>query len=95
MQVVPVDSEYTITVPPITNAAGAEVDPVGLVFKARNDDGDRRTLIYGTHAEVVRDQAGRYHVDFVPPEEGVWHWRAEADAPGRAFEGYFMAHSEY
>lgn len=46
---------------------------------------------YGTDPEVVREGPGRYHIDYVPAESGIWEyrWEGTGDEPVVS-EGKFM-----
>ena len=60
-----------------TNAAGTATDPTAVTFKIRSPAGTTTTYVYGTDAELVRDSAGNFHVDFAMTAAGDWAHRWE------------------
>jgi hypothetical protein len=55
--------------------AGVETDPTTVTAIIRDPDGVERTYLYGTDAELVRDDAGDYHVDVDAGPPGRWIYR--------------------
>lgn len=61
------------------DAAGTLTDPTTLEFKIKSpDDAPVVTYIYGTDAELVRDAAGKFHVDYDVDVSGTWYYRYKA-----------------
>jgi hypothetical protein len=58
--------------------SGEAIDPDVVRFLHRRGEGDTATLTYGDDAEVVREEAGVYHVDVPTEDEGVLRWRWES-----------------
>lgn len=50
-----------------TNLDDADTDPTTVTLHVRPKQGSEKTFVYGTDAAVVRDSAGRYHLDFTVP----------------------------
>lgn len=61
-----------------------DTDPSALTFELLSPQGNRVRYVYATDAELIKDSAGDYHVDYVLDEPGTWHWRWEGTgtAPG-------------
>lgn len=76
----PVDVGELARVPAVFTdlVSGEALDPDVVRFLYRRGEGEATTLTYGEDAEVVRDEAGVYHVDVPTDEYGVWHWRWES-----------------
>ena len=58
------------------NGSDVLTDPTTITFQIRRGEDAIEEYVYGTDAEVVRDAAGQYHLDYVLPAEGRWHYRA-------------------
>lgn len=58
--------------------SGAALDPTVVRFLYRRGEVDATTLVYGDDDELVRDEAGVYHVDVPTVDSGVWRWRWES-----------------
>lgn len=43
---------------------GMATDPAAVTFKLRDPAGTLTTYVYGTDAQLVRDSAGAFHVDW-------------------------------
>lgn len=70
---------------------GNLVDPVPLEFKFKTPGGVITTYTYGTNAQVVRRSLGKYTVDVLGNEAGVWSYRYNAGAtPRTAVEEQFF-----
>ncbi len=59
------------------NVAGTLTDPTGVRFVIRAPGGGETIYIYGTHAALVKDSTGNYHVDFEVIAPGTWTYRFE------------------
>jgi hypothetical protein len=55
-----------------------KVDPSALQVTIQAPDYTQTNYIYGTHAELVKDAVGQYHVDINLNAGGVWIVRWEA-----------------
>ena len=74
-----------------TNLAGAPADPTEVTAKIKKPDGTVTALVYGTHAALVKDDTGDYHVDIDASMEGQWFYRFEGtDAVQAVVEGEFV-----
>lgn len=60
-----------------TNQAGVDVDPGQVRVKVRDPRHAITTYVYLTDAAVVRDAAGKYHLDVALTKPGDWHIRFE------------------
>jgi hypothetical protein len=58
------------------NDTTQDVDPAGVTFKIKTPVGTVVTLVYGVDGAVVKDSTGDYHVDYEPPVEGTYYYRA-------------------
>lgn len=54
---------------------GEAIDPAVLTLAYKRPDEEVVTLTYGTDEEVVREEAGVYHVDIALDDAGVWRYR--------------------
>lgn len=58
---------------------GTPINPTTVVFKLKHpSDGAIITYTYGVDAQVVRDDVGTYHVDYVPDVAGTWVYSWDA-----------------
>ena len=65
-------------------------DPTTLTFKLKDTSGSTTTYVYGTDAELVRDSAGNFHVNYTPELPGNYYYRfAGTGACQAASEGLF------
>ncbi len=58
-----------------TDKAGAAFDPSTVTFKLKDPTGEVTTYVYGTDAELVKDETGKYHVDVAADLSGDYHYR--------------------
>ena len=74
-----------------TDEDGAAVDPATVTFKWITGDGTESSYVYGTDAELVKDDTGEYHVDLTLDESGViWYHRFEGTGTNvAAAESFF------
>ena len=56
-------------------ADGTPTDPTGPTFKMLEPAGTVTTYVYPTNAQLVRDSAGVFHVDWIPDEHGTHTYR--------------------
>lgn len=68
------------------DSVGDPVDPTTVTFKYTNPSGTTVALVYGTDAELVKDEVGAYSVDLTPDESGQWLYRWESTGDGQAAE---------
>ncbi len=68
------------------NAAGTLIDPSTVGFEFRKPDGTITSYVYPTHAQLVKDATGTYHVDIDANAAGTWRWRWESTGTGQAAE---------
>jgi len=75
-----------------TNDDYTDVDPTTVTLKIYSPDGDTTTYVYGTNAELERDDTGDYFCDYVPDVAGRWNYRWESTGDGTAVavEGQFV-----
>lgn len=66
--------------------SGEALDPDVVRFLHRRGEGDVTTLTFGDDEELVREEAGVYHVDVPTEESGVlrWRWESAGDFVGVA-----------
>lgn len=57
------------------NSSGTSTDPTVVTFAWRIADGTTTTFLYGTDAELVKDDTGDYHVDLTLATAGVYYIR--------------------
>lgn len=71
---------------------GADVDPATITFKVQSPSGTTTSYVYGTDAEIIKQDTGDYHIDYVPDESGRWHYRWSSTGSGTsiAMEGTFV-----
>jgi hypothetical protein len=70
---------------------GNLVDPVPLTFKFKTPGGVITTYTYGTNAQIVRRSLGRYTVDVLGNEAGVWYYRYNGgNTPQTSIEEQFF-----
>jgi len=60
------------------DVAKAKVDPTVLQVTIQAPDYTQTTYIFGTDAELVKDDVGQYHVDISLNAGGIWIVRWEA-----------------
>ena len=71
-----------------TGAPLADTDPTTLTFKMKEPDGTVTTYVFGTDAELVKDDTGDYHADWTIAKAGRHRWRfiatggAHGEEPG-------------
>jgi hypothetical protein len=58
-------------------ANDALVDPT-VTFKITSPSAATTTYVYPTDVQLVKESAGKYHVDFVLNAAGTWKWKWEA-----------------
>lgn len=58
-----------------TDIAGNPVDPGGVFFQHKDPAGVTVTKQYGVDPEVVRDSAGKYHMDVTADQSDDWWYR--------------------
>jgi hypothetical protein len=58
--------------PPADELAHTLVDPTTITAIVKHPDGTTVTKVYGTDAEVVRDDVGTYHMDVSCATPGSW-----------------------
>ncbi len=61
-----------------TTPNGTPVEPASVTFRMRKPDGTTTVYIYGTDAELLRDDVGEYRVDFPATLAGRYHYRFES-----------------
>jgi hypothetical protein len=67
-------------------------DPGGVQFKIRAPGGTITTYVYGTNVELVKDDVGNYHVDWLIAAAGRYLYRFAGVTSGQAAdEGEFRA----
>lgn len=62
---------------------GTAVDPATITLKTRDPRGTETSYIYGTDAEVQRQEAGIYLGDITPDRAGRWRFRWESTGTGQ------------
>lgn len=80
-----------VTLSAAFDVAGVATNPTATTFRIREPSGTVTTYLYGSDNELVRDSAGRFHVDWSATEAGEHrvHWQGTGAAQGAAF-GAFM-----
>lgn len=74
------------------SVGGVATDPTTLSFTMRAPDGTVTTYVYASDAELVRDSAGAFHVDWPVAQAGRHSYRfAGTGAAQEAGEGEFFA----
>lgn len=66
-----------------TNQAGSAVDPATVLCRIKDPQGVIVNYTYLTHAELVRDSTGNYHVDLLLTKPGRWYARFEGTGTNR------------
>jgi len=68
-------------------------DPSALSIRIYRPDETTDEFVYQTDAEIIRDNTGRYHLDYVPDVPGMhrWVWIPTGNA-AQPSEGEFYAH---
>lgn len=59
-------------------------DPAGVEFKIRAPGGGVTTYIYDDHVELVKDEVGNYHVDYLLSAPGRYRYRFAGVTTGQA-----------
>lgn len=62
-------------VPRLSVTIGEGVDPTALTFRIRVGNGTPTVYTYNTDAQLKRDAAGSYYVDWTIAQEGVHYYR--------------------
>lgn len=76
--------------------SGTATDPTTVTAKVKSPSGILTTYVYGTHAELVRDGTGLYHVDVTTNEIDQWNFRFEGTGTCTAVEeAAFQARSVF
>lgn len=65
---------FTVT---FTNDEGVKVDPDEVTFLVEQPDASVTAYVYGTDAEVVKDETGVYYIDITLDVGQFWFWRWE------------------
>lgn len=79
-------------------ATGVLTDPSALTFRVLHPDRETEdAYVYLTSAAVVRDSAGRFHLDILCDEAGVWVYRVETTgaAAGAGEKRFTVNHSRF
>ena len=70
---------YTlVTLSVVFSGAGVNLDPTTVTLSVANSEADTITVLtYGVDADIVRDDTGEYHCDYLPPNSGSYsyQWR--------------------
>lgn len=70
---------------------GSASDPTTVAVTVRRPDGIRRTYVYGTDNEVVKDSTGNYRLNYTPVIKGPhWHYWVSTGAAATAGEVMFL-----
>jgi hypothetical protein len=77
-----VETELRLTAA-FTDSDGVGIDPDTVTFKTFSPSGAEATYVYGTDDEVQRESAGNYTADIVPDEAGRWHIRWKTTGTGK------------
>ena len=64
--------------------AGALQDPTAVFFAFKNPAGTTTTYTYGTHAQLVKDSTGVYHVILDLDAAGKYTWKFYSTGTGKA-----------
>lgn len=70
----------------ITNLKNKAEDPTGVIFTIYDPNGNARAYIYGTDAELVRDNVGRFSIDLILSIVGTYKVRWETTSPNISIE---------
>ncbi len=62
------------------------IDPDVVNVSVRAPDETVTTFVYGTNAEVIRDDPGEYHSDVNANQSGTWYYRWFSTGDGQAAE---------
>jgi hypothetical protein len=65
---------------------GGALDPDTVNLTIRAPDGTITNYVYGTDAEIVRDDLGKYHADIDANQSGAWRYRWWSTGTGQASE---------
>ena len=71
----------------VFTVGGVATDPTTVTFKITPPGGITTTYIYGIDAELVKDSAGHYHVDYIPSVNGLHYYRFEGTGACQTAEG--------
>lgn len=102
MSINPGDIVRVSTDPAFTDEDGDATDPDTVIVRWRvGRNGTETRWVYGTDAEVIRDDEGIYHADIEVNERGLYYYRWEGTGAVHAAEestfkssGYFTADIE-
>lgn len=50
---------------------------VKFIYKRPSDD-DPTVLVYGADVDLIRESTGKYYVDLLLDDAGLWKWRFES-----------------
>lgn len=74
-----------------TNAAGAAIDPAGVIARIKKPDNTIVLYTYGIDTNLIRASTGSYYVDVSALPWGHWHYRFEGVGSGQsAHEALFF-----
>jgi hypothetical protein len=64
----------------VSNASGTLTDPSAITFTIRAPDGTTTTIPNGD-SRIVHQSTGRYAIDELPNQPGIWKVNAQATNP--------------
>jgi hypothetical protein len=86
----------TVTCSVVFKVGATETDPTTVQFKVKPPRSEVVTYVYGTDAELVKDDVGEYHVDVVGDIKGKWVYRFEGSGVCTAVdEAEFSIHTAF
>jgi uncharacterized protein YfaS (alpha-2-macroglobulin family) len=76
---------------------GVDVDPTAVYCQVMNPAGSVVTYAYGTDEELVKDNAGDYHLEVNANQAGRWRYRWYSTGTGQAADegSFYVANSRF